>query len=115
MHNFDMLNLYELSIGLRYLRSKRRTGFVSFISSVSFLGIALGVLTLITVLSVMNGFEKELRERILGMTAHMTLSQGKGELTEWETLREDVLKHPDIVGAAPNILKQGIGSEPQYS
>ncbi len=108
MHNFAMLNLYELSIGVRYLRSKRRTGFVSFISSVSFLGIALGVLTLITVLSVMNGFEKELRERILGMTAHMTLSQGKGELTEWETLREDVLKHPDIVGAAPNILKQGM-------
>ena len=64
----------ELFIGLRYTRAKRRNHFISFISLISMLGIALGVMALIVVLSVMNGFEKELRERILGMVSHVTVS-----------------------------------------
>ena len=66
----------EAFIGLRYLRAKRRNHFISFISLISMLGIALGVTTLITVLSVMNGFEKELRARILGAIAHATIQPG---------------------------------------
>lgn len=61
-------------IGLRYLRAKRRTRFISFISAVSIIGIAVGVTALITVISVMNGFEQELRARILGMVSHATIS-----------------------------------------
>ena len=69
-----MFRPLELYIGLRYLRARRRNHFISFISFVSMLGIALGVTALITVISVMNGFEKELRARILGMVSHATIS-----------------------------------------
>ena len=68
-----MPRLLELQIALRYTRAKRKDHFISFISLSSMLGIALGVMALITVLSVMNGFEKELRERMLGMAAHASL------------------------------------------
>src|SRR5690606_32946527 len=68
----------ELAIGLRYTRAKRRNGFISFISAASMLGIALGIVALITTISVMNGFEAELRTRILGMVAHATIA-GAGE------------------------------------
>ena len=78
-----MLKPYELLIGLRYTRAKRRNHFISFISLISMLGIALGVTALITVLSVMNGFERELRERILGMTSHATVSAFDGGLQNW--------------------------------
>ena len=64
---------YELAIGLRYTRAKRRTQFISFISLISVAGIALGIWALITVMSVMNGFEKEIRERILGAAAHIQI------------------------------------------
>lgn len=72
-----MFKPLQLYVGLRYTRAKRRNHFISFITIISMLGIALGVTALITVISVMNGFEKELRERILGMTAHATI-QGQG-------------------------------------
>ncbi|MBO1926690.1 lipoprotein-releasing ABC transporter permease subunit [Thiomicrorhabdus sp. 6S2-11] len=99
---------FELFVGLRYTRAKRRNGFISFISLSSMIGIALGVTALITVLSIMNGFQHELRDRILGMTAHMTISQENGKLSNWSSLYEKVKELPDIEGAAPNIMEQGM-------
>lgn len=99
---------FELFVGLRYTRAKRRNGFISFISLSSMIGIALGVTALITVLSIMNGFQHELRDRILGMTAHMTISQETGKLNNWSNLYRQVKELPDIEGAAPNIMEQGM-------
>ena len=70
-----MFQPYQLFVGLRYTRAKRRNHFISFISLISILGIALGVTALITVTSVMNGFEKEMRERIIGAASHATSTQ----------------------------------------
>lgn len=100
---FKPLILY---IGLRYTRAKRRTQFISFITFTSVLGIALGVTALITVLSVMNGFEAELRERILGMTAHSTISGRYGQLDDWQSLAERVKTMPHVEGSAPFIQGQ---------
>lgn len=93
-------------IGLRYTRAKRRTQFISFITLTSVLGIALGVTALITVLSVMNGFEAELRERILGMTAHATVTGRYGQLDNWLETDEKLKNYPHIEGAAPFINGQ---------
>jgi lipoprotein-releasing system permease protein len=93
----------EIFVGLRYTRAKRRNHFISFISLISMFGIALGVMALIVVLSVMNGFENELRGRILGMVSHVTVSSFRGPLQEWETLREEALQHPEVIGGAPYI------------
>jgi lipoprotein-releasing system permease protein len=93
----------EAFIGLRYVRAKRRNHFISFISLISMLGIALGVTTLITVISVMNGFEKELRSRILGAIAHATIQPVDGSLTEWREIVAEVERHPEVDGAAPYI------------
>lgn len=100
---FKPLILY---IGLRYTRAKRRTQFISFITLTSVLGIALGVTALITVLSVMNGFEAELRERILGMTAHTTITGRYGRLEDWPGLAKRVQGMPHMVGSAPFIQGQ---------
>ncbi|MGM0594173.1 MAG: lipoprotein-releasing ABC transporter permease subunit [Pseudomonadota bacterium] len=98
----------QLFIGLRYTRAKRRNHFISFISLTSMLGIALGVTALITVLSVMNGFETELRQRILGMTSHATIS-GYGEpMGRWQSLAAIADRHPEVVGSAPYIQKEGM-------
>ena len=78
---------YELLIGLRYTRAKRRNHFISFISLISMLGIGLGVAALIVVLSVMNGFQKELRTRILGVASHIQITGINGELTDWQSDR----------------------------
>jgi lipoprotein-releasing system permease protein len=91
----------ELYIGLRYTRAKRRNGFVSFIALISMLGIALGVAALIVVLSVMNGFGKELRERTLGMTAHATVTGQDGKLSDWQSIQVKVAKHPKVLESAP--------------
>ncbi len=91
----------ELFIGLRYTRAKRRNGFVSFIALISMLGIALGVAALIVVLSVMNGFGKELRERTLGMTAHATVTGVDGTLSNWVEMRNKVARHPGVIDSAP--------------
>jgi lipoprotein-releasing system permease protein len=91
----------EIFIGLRYTRAKRRNHFISFISMISMLGIALGVMALIVVLSVMNGFEKELRGRILGMVSHVTVSSFRGPLQDWQALREETMQHPMVIGGAP--------------
>jgi lipoprotein-releasing system permease protein len=93
-------------IGLRYTRAKRRTQFISFITLTSVLGIALGVTALITVLSVMNGFEAELRERILGMTSHATVTGRYGQLDNWRELDQKLKNYPHVEGAAPFISGQ---------
>lgn len=98
-----MYRPYELYIGLRYTRTKRRTHFISFISLISMLGIALGVTALITVLSVMNGFEQELRDRILGMASHATITTYAGNLENWEALTDSLKDQPDIVAMAPYV------------
>lgn len=95
-----------LFVGLRYLRAKRRNHFISFISLISMLGIALGVTTLITVLSVMNGFETELRERILGMISHATIQGYDGEFADWPNVIERSRQHPEVIGAAPYVEQE---------
>lgn len=95
-------------IGLRYTRAKRRTGFISFITLTSVLGIALGVTALITVLSVMNGFEAELRERILGMTSHAAITGVDGELKEWQKLEAPLGKEKRVRGWAPYVEGQAM-------
>lgn len=100
---FKPLALY---IGLRYTRAKRRTQFISFITLTSVLGIALGVTALIAVLSVMNGFEAELRERILGMTSHITLSGPNEELANWQNLDAQLQGYPHVEGSAPFVNGQ---------
>jgi lipoprotein-releasing system permease protein len=102
---FKPLPLY---IGLRYTRAKRRTHFISFISLVSILGIALGVMALITVLSVMNGFEKELRIRILGMASHAQVSALTGGLSDWPQLQKELQQDARIAGAAPQVEFEGM-------
>jgi lipoprotein-releasing system permease protein len=98
-----MFKPLEAFIGLRYVRAKRRNHFISFISLISMLGIALGVTTLITVISVMNGFEKELRARILGAIAHATIQPANGSLADWRSVIAQAEKHPEVNGAAPYI------------
>jgi lipoprotein-releasing system permease protein len=93
-------------IGLRYTRAKRRTQFISFITLTSVMGIALGVTALITVLSVMNGFEAELRQRILGMTAHATLTGKYGQLENWSAAQDRIKNTPHVQGSAPFITGQ---------
>ncbi len=100
---FKPLILY---IGLRYTRAKRRTRFISFITLTSVLGIALGVTALITVLSVMNGFEDELRHRILGMTSHATITGRNGQLKDWRHLAQQIKGHPHVIGEAPFVRGQ---------
>ena len=99
---------YELLIGLRYTRAKRRNHFISFISATSMCGIALGVMALIVVLSVMNGFQEELRSRILGVASHVQLSGASGELADWRNVAQQAAKHKSVVAGAPFISAQGM-------
>lgn len=103
-----MFRPYELFVGLRYLRAKRRNHFISFISLISIGGIAVGVMALITVLSVMNGFEKELREKVLGMASHATIEGFNGPLEDWRTVQQAALEHPRVVGAGPYVQGEGM-------
>lgn len=97
-----------LMIGLRYTRAKKDNHFISFISLVSMLGIALGIIVLISVMSVMNGFESELRERILGMVPHIVIGERGDGFSDWQTLEKQVLQHPDVEAAAPFIDAQAM-------
>jgi lipoprotein-releasing system permease protein len=99
---------YEFWIGLRYTRAKRRNHFISFISLISMLGIALGVAALIVVLSVMNGFQKELRTRILGVASHVQISGADGDLAEWTAVAQAAARHPRVQAAAPYVQAQGM-------
>ncbi|MCX7892366.1 MAG: lipoprotein-releasing ABC transporter permease subunit [Burkholderiales bacterium] len=99
---------YELFIGLRYTRAKRRNHFISFISLISMAGIALGVAALIVVLSVMNGFQKELRARILGVASHVQVSGFDNQLADWQRVAAAALAVPGVVAAAPYVNAQGL-------
>ncbi|MBX3624976.1 MAG: lipoprotein-releasing ABC transporter permease subunit [Rhizobacter sp.] len=103
---------YELQIGWRYTRAGRagrRNGFISFISGVSMLGIALGVAALIIVLSVMNGFQKEVRDRMLSVVAHVEVLEGQGAgLPDWRATAAKARENPQVVGAAPFVAAQAL-------
>ncbi len=101
---FRPLSVY---IGARYTRAKRRSLFVSFISLTSMIGLALGVLVMIVVLSVMNGFDHEMRTRVLGMVPHATI-ESPVPVDDWQQLSERLSQHPQVVAVAPFIQMQGL-------
>ena len=98
----------EFFIGLRYTRAKRRTHFISFISAISIIGVVLGVWALITVMSVMNGFHADLRDRILFVVSHITISSYDGTLNQWQHIAEVSTAQPEVQAYAPYILGQGM-------
>ncbi|MBP6368018.1 MAG: lipoprotein-releasing ABC transporter permease subunit [Nitrosomonas sp.] len=104
---------YELFIGLRYTRAKKRNHFISFISLISLMGITLGMTALITVMSVMNGFQKEVRTRILGVASHVQIGSLHGNLSHWQQTAEEAAKHPTVEAAAPYVTAQGMLSHNQ--
>src|SRR5215470_6489030 len=97
------MSAYEWLIGTRYLRSTHRRGFVSFVALMSVCGLTLGVATLIVVLSVMNGFERELRTRMLAVTAHATIAGLDGTLANWREVRQRVQGQDGVQAAVPYI------------
>ncbi|WP_373832708.1 ABC transporter permease, partial [Delftia acidovorans] len=103
---------YELAVGWRYTRAgraTRRNGFISFISGVSMLGIALGVAALIIVLSVMNGFQKEVRDRMLSVVSHIEIFAPQGAaLPDLERTMREARANPDVLGAAPFVAAQAL-------
>lgn len=112
-----MIHPLELFIGVRYTRAKRRNGFISFISVMATLGIVLGVMAMIVVLSVMNGFGDQLRNRLLGVVSHVTIEQKNGAFRNWQQLQQQVRHSGEVVGVAPYIEGQGMltsdrGSQP---
>ena len=103
-----MIRFIEVFIGIRYLFSKRQTRFVSFISMISLIGISLGVSALIVILSVMNGFEGELRNRLLSMTAHGYVTEIEGKIKDWKPIYRTISDHEDILSASPYISIEGM-------
>ncbi len=103
-----MINPVELFVGLRYLRAKRRTRFVSFITLISLAGVALGVAALIVILSVMNGFEGELRSRLLSMSAHGFVTGPERVTRDWRQLVDEVAAEPGVAAAAPLVEMEGM-------
>ncbi len=97
-----------LFIGLRYTRAKSRNQFISIISVISIVGIMIGIMALIIVLSVMNGFHTEIKERILSMTSHITVNARFGGLQHWQTIAEKAEKNSDVIGTAPFIEGQAM-------
>jgi lipoprotein-releasing system permease protein len=103
-----MFNPFEVFIGLRYVRAKRRNHFISFITLTSVFGVAVGVMVMITVLSVMNGFRTEMTARTLGMVAHATVVDREGPMKDWKIIAREIEGHPDIVGVAPYLQEEGM-------
>ena len=103
-----MFKPLSLFIGLRYTRAKRKNHFISFISLISMLGIALGVTALITVLSVMNGFENELRERMLGVAPHIEVKSSDNSIENWQSLAEQLKQLPMVKSVMPSVQGQGM-------
>ncbi|HZA94708.1 MAG TPA: lipoprotein-releasing ABC transporter permease subunit [Burkholderiaceae bacterium] len=103
---------YELRIGLRYTRAgrraRRRNGFISFISGISMIGIALGVMALIVVLSVMNGFVYQVRDRMLSVVSHVEVFANNGSLPDWRAIEQIARRNPQVIGAAPYINAQAL-------
>ncbi|KIQ98428.1 lipoprotein-releasing ABC transporter permease subunit [Lysobacter sp. A03] len=108
-----MFKPIPVAIGLRYLRAKRRNGFISFISLASILGIALGVAALITTLAVMSGFQQEIRDRMLQMAAHATVSAFGEPLDHWQQAVDLALTDPRVAGAAPYVEKEALLNGPR--
>jgi len=108
-----MFKPIPVAIGLRYLRAKRRNGFISFISMASILGIAIGVAALITTLAVMSGFQREIRDRMLQMAAHATVSADGDVMDNWRQAVAEANRDPRIAGAAPYIETQALLSGPR--
>ena len=105
---FSKSRSFELFVGLRYTRAKRRNHFISFISLTSMVGIALGVAALIIVLSVMNGFQQELRTRILGVASHVQVTGPNNVLNNWQRLQERLRDAEHVQATAPYIMAQGM-------
>ena len=103
-----MIGPYEWLIGTRHLRSTHRRGFVSFVALISVMGLTLGVATLVVVLSVMNGFERELRTRILSVTSHAMLMGIHGTIDDWREVQQAVQREPGVIAAAPYIEAQAL-------
>src|SRR5260221_8020883 len=99
---------YELMVGLRYTRARRRNRFISINSLVSMIGIAVGVWALIVVLSVMNGFQKEVRERILGVASHVQISAAGSRLADWQSIAKIAEKQPHVLATAPFVQAQAM-------
>jgi len=99
---------YELLVGLRYTRARRRNRFIGVNSLVSIIGICVGVWALIVVLSVMNGFQKEVRTRILGVASHVQLIGAEGRLEEWRSVAQAATRHPRVLAAAPYVQAQAM-------
>jgi lipoprotein-releasing system permease protein len=99
---------YELLVGLRYTRARRRNRFIGINSLVSMIGIGVGVWALIVVLSVMNGFQKEVRERILGVASHVQLSGADNRLSDWQTVAKQAAQHARVVATAPYVQAQAM-------
>ena len=104
---------FELFVGMRYTRAKRRNHFISFISLTSMVGIGLGVAALIVVLSVMNGFQEELRSRILGVASHLQITGANNVLSDWSAVSAKVQTANHVTGSAPYIMAQGMLSNGQ--
>jgi lipoprotein-releasing system permease protein len=105
--NRAMFKFYPVLIGLRYTSAKRKNHFISFISLTSMVGLIIGVALLITVLSVMNGFDRELQQRILGMVPHAVIKP-YSDMRDWQTLQDSVLENEKVLAAAPFINAQGM-------
>ncbi|HWJ96123.1 MAG TPA: ABC transporter permease, partial [Telluria sp.] len=102
---------FEWLVGLRYTRAGKRSGrnsFISFISLISVSGIALGVAALIIVLSVMNGFQKEVTDRMLSVLAHVEVFDASGTMPNWQDQQREAFKNPAVRGAAPFVETQGM-------
>ena len=98
----------EFFISIRYLWSRKRNGFVSFVTSISLMGISLGVAALIVILSVMNGFEVELRDRLLSMSAHGAITSADENISDWQPVYEEMSKDDDILSVSPVISLNGM-------
>ena len=103
-----MFNKFELFVGLRYLRIKQKNSFVSFISLVSIIGITLGVSALITVLSVMNGFQEEIRKKIIGVTSHMQITSTSSSVNNWQNIANIVQSNKHVLAIAPYVDGQAL-------
>ncbi|MEL6199733.1 MAG: ABC transporter permease, partial [Pseudomonadota bacterium] len=101
---------FEWDIGRRYVRPRRGGGFVSFISVISMLGVAIGIAVLVVVLSVVNGFERELTDRLLAMSSHATVEGLDGDLNDWQGRREQALTDSRVEAAAPFIEARALAS-----
>src|SRR3954469_4252982 len=103
---------FEWMLSLRYLRARRQEGFISVNAAFSFLGIMLGVATLIIVMAVMNGFRKERRDKILGLNGHLLIQPLEQPLTDWEAVAERISRVPGVILAAPIVEGQALASSP---